>query len=44
MQRDLAAGRASELDAIAGSVLRAAKRHDLACPAIEQLVTIIRAR
>lgn len=44
MQRDLAAGRDSELDAIAGSVLRAAKRHDLACPAIEQLVAIIRAR
>jgi 2-dehydropantoate 2-reductase len=44
MQRDLAAGRPSELDAIAGSVLRAARRHDLECPAIERLVAIIRAR
>jgi 2-dehydropantoate 2-reductase len=44
MQRDLAAGRDSELDAIAGSVLRAAARHDISCPAIEQLVAIIRAR
>jgi 2-dehydropantoate 2-reductase len=44
MQRDLAAGRASELDAIAGSVLRAANRHDIECPAIERLVEIIRAR
>jgi 2-dehydropantoate 2-reductase len=41
MQRDLAAGRDSELDAIAGSVLRAAKRHGLACPEIEKLVEII---
>jgi 2-dehydropantoate 2-reductase len=37
MQRDVAAGRASELDAIAGSVLRAAARHGLACPTIERL-------
>lgn len=44
MQRDLAAGRQTELDAIAGSVLRAASRHGIECPAIERLVTIIRAR
>ena len=44
MQRDLAAGRATELDAIAGSVLRAAARHGLSCPTIESLVEIIRAR
>ncbi len=44
MQRDLAAGRDSELDAIAGSVLRAAKRHGIACPEIEKLVEIIQAR
>jgi len=37
MQRDVAAGRESELDAIAGSVLRAATRHGLECPAIERL-------
>lgn len=37
MQRDIAAGRATELDAIAGSVLRAADRHGLETPAIERL-------
>jgi 2-dehydropantoate 2-reductase len=37
MQRDIAAGREPELDAIAGSVLRAASRHDLECPTIERL-------
>ena len=37
MQRDIAAGRAPELDAIAGSVLRAAARHGLSCPTIERL-------
>lgn len=38
MQRDLAAGRTSELDAIPGAVLRAAGRHGLRCPTIERLV------
>jgi 2-dehydropantoate 2-reductase len=37
MQRDIAAGRQPELDAIAGSVLRAAARHGLECPTISQL-------
>jgi 2-dehydropantoate 2-reductase len=37
MHRDVAAGREPELDAIAGSVLRAAARHGLACPTIERL-------
>jgi 2-dehydropantoate 2-reductase len=37
MQRDIAAGRATELDAIAGSVLRAARRHGIACPAVSWL-------
>jgi 2-dehydropantoate 2-reductase len=37
MQRDIAAGREPELDAIPGSVLRAASRHGLECPTIEQL-------
>jgi 2-dehydropantoate 2-reductase len=37
MQRDIAAGREPELDAIPGSVLRAAARHGLECPAIERL-------
>jgi 2-dehydropantoate 2-reductase len=44
MQRDIAAGRAPEVDAIPGSVLRAAARHRLECPTIERLVAMIRAR
>lgn len=44
MQRDIAAGRPPELDAIPGSVLRAAARHGLRCPTIERLVAIIAAR
>jgi 2-dehydropantoate 2-reductase len=44
MQRDIAAGREPELDAIPGSVLRAAARHDLRCPVIERLVATIAAR
>jgi 2-dehydropantoate 2-reductase len=44
MQRDIAAGRAPELDAIPGSILRAAARHGLACPTIERLVVAIAAR
>jgi 2-dehydropantoate 2-reductase len=38
MQRDIAAGRPPELDAIPGAVLRAAARHGLRCPTIEELV------
>jgi 2-dehydropantoate 2-reductase len=37
MQRDIAAGRQPELDAIAGAVLRAGARHGIACPTIERL-------
>jgi 2-dehydropantoate 2-reductase len=44
MQRDIAAGRPPELDAIPGSVLRAAARHGLKCPTIEKLVLIIAER
>jgi 2-dehydropantoate 2-reductase len=44
MQRDIAAGRKPELDAIPGAVLRAAARHELGCPTIEGLVTLIEAR
>ena len=44
MQRDIAAGREPELDAIPGPVLRAAARHDPECPTIEQLVEMIAAR
>ncbi|MGH2854842.1 MAG: ketopantoate reductase family protein [Solirubrobacteraceae bacterium] len=38
MQRDIAAGRTPELDAIPGAVLRAAARHGVPCPTIERLV------
>ena len=41
MQRDIAAGRPPELDAIPGAVLRAAARHGLTCPTIEDLVARI---
>ncbi len=41
MQRDIAAGRMPELDAIPGSVLRAAARHGIPCPTIERLVAEI---
>ena len=44
MQRDIAAGRPPELDAIPGAVLRAGARHGLACPTIERLVVMIAAR
>jgi 2-dehydropantoate 2-reductase len=44
MHRDVAAGREPELDAIAGSVLRAAARHGLACPAIGRLAARIAER
>ena len=44
MQRDIAAGRPPELDAIAGSVLRAAARHGIGCPTIERLVGMIAVR
>jgi 2-dehydropantoate 2-reductase len=44
MQRDIAAGREPELDAIPGSVLRAGARHGIACPTIERLVSMIAAR
>jgi 2-dehydropantoate 2-reductase len=37
MQRDIAAGREPELDAIAGAVLRAGDRHGLCCPTVTWL-------
>jgi 2-dehydropantoate 2-reductase len=44
MQRDIAAGREPELDAIPGAVLRAAARHGLECPTIARLTAAIAAR
>ena len=37
MQRDIAAARATELDAIAGAVLRGGQRHGLRCPTVQWL-------
>lgn len=42
MQRDLAAGREPELDAIAGAVLRAGARHGLRCPTVQWLADQVR--
>jgi 2-dehydropantoate 2-reductase len=44
MQRDIASERPPELDAIPGSVLRAAARHGIECPTIERLVRMIAER
>jgi 2-dehydropantoate 2-reductase len=44
MQRDIAAGRPPELDAIPGAVLRAARKHGLECPTVEELVAQIEQR
>jgi 2-dehydropantoate 2-reductase len=44
MQRDIAAGRPPELDAIPGAILRAASRNGLRCPTIERLAVAIAAR
>ena len=44
MQRDIAAGREPELDAIAGAVLRAGKRHSIRCPTVSWLATRVAQR
>lgn len=44
MARDVAAGHQPELDAIPGAVLRAAARHGIAAPTVEDLVQRIRDR
>jgi 2-dehydropantoate 2-reductase len=44
MQRDIAAGRTPELDAIPGAVLRAAARHGIDCPTIAGLTQRIAER
>lgn len=41
MQRDIISGRPSELDAIAGAVVRAGTRHGLNCPVIKNLIARI---
>ena len=44
MQRDVAAGREPELDAIAGAVLRAGARHGIPCPTVAALAARIAER
>jgi 2-dehydropantoate 2-reductase len=44
MQRDIAAGREPELDAIAGSVLRAARRRGIDCPTVARLAVQVARR
>jgi 2-dehydropantoate 2-reductase len=44
MQRDVAAGREPELDAIAGAVLRAGTRHGIACPTVVALAARVAER
>lgn len=44
MQRDAAAGRPTELDAIGGAVLRAAERHGVDVPVTRRIVEELRAR
>ncbi|MFF8928839.1 ketopantoate reductase family protein [Streptomyces longwoodensis] len=44
MQRDAEAGRALELDAIGGALLRAARRHGVAVPVAERVVADLRER
>ncbi|MGI8715769.1 MAG: ketopantoate reductase family protein [Solirubrobacteraceae bacterium] len=44
MQRDIAAGREPELDAIAGAVLRAGARHAIRCPTVGWLTERVAAR
>jgi 2-dehydropantoate 2-reductase len=41
MQKDLAAGRPLELDAIAGPILRGGKKHGIAVPATEELAGLV---
>lgn len=44
MQRDISAGRAPELDAIAGAVLRAGEPHGLRCPTVSWLTERVASR
>ncbi len=44
MQRDIAARRPTELDAIAGAVLRAGQRHGLRCPTVQWLAERVAVR
>lgn len=41
MQKDVEQGKSPELDAIAGPILRGARRHSIQVPAVEKLVTAV---
>jgi len=41
LQRDVATGQPSELDAIAGAVVRAASRHGIDCPTFKEAIALI---
>ncbi|MFH0732476.1 MAG: 2-dehydropantoate 2-reductase [Candidatus Omnitrophota bacterium] len=43
-QRDIALGNPSELDAVAGSIVRIGSRHNLRCPTIERIINEIQAK
>jgi 2-dehydropantoate 2-reductase len=44
MQKDVEHGRAPEVDAIGGAIVRAAHRHGLPAPTIEELMTMVKQR
>ncbi len=44
MQRDVAAGRPPELDAIAGPILRGGSRHGIPVPATAELARLVEVR
>jgi 2-dehydropantoate 2-reductase len=44
MQKDVEAGRAPELDAIAGPILRGGSRHGIPVPCTEELAGLVAAR
>jgi 2-dehydropantoate 2-reductase len=44
MQKDVAQGRTPELDAIAGPILRGARRHGIDVPATRKLVAAVEER
>jgi 2-dehydropantoate 2-reductase len=44
MQKDFDAGRTLELDAIAGPIVRCGRRHKIATPATEELVSLVESR
>ena len=44
MQKDVAAGREPELDAIAGPIVRGSRRHAIPVPNTEELIRLVTSR